>query len=308
MTTATAIDIATTKATATTIKTHAKWVLAGEHAVMRGSNAIILPLIGYDLNLHYTPNDEPFQINFDGEYGETLRVLVWGAIHEALAKINIDLNTLTGKVDIHNHIPMGAGLGFSAALCVGIGRLLMHFEYLNEIELFDFAKHLEDLFHGNSSGMDIASVIYSKPISFNHSGTIKPMELTWQPNLYLSYSQQHSLTIDCVNQVTQLIKDNPELGKKIDNDMQSAVATITLALQADAKTGLPSLVNGMQKASECFRQWGLLNKSMEQQITALNKAGALATKPTGAGNGGYIISLWENMPPKDCGIELIRAL
>lgn len=290
------------------IHTHAKWVLAGEHAVMRGCDAIALPLTEYQLTITYTATDSPFMINFEGEYGETLRVLVWGAIHEALAKANISINKLQGEIKISNTIPMGAGLGFSAALCVAVGRLFIHLGYLNEIELFEFAKHLEDLFHGNSSGMDIASVVYSNPILFNKNGTITPIDLFWQPNFYLSYTQQHSLTIDCVNQVKKLQQNQPQLARSIDETMQHAVKDIVKALQQPRKTGEPLLINAIQQAADCFTKWNLTNPSMQQQIHLLKQAGALAVKPTGAGNGGYLLSLWHDTPPKNLTVEMIDAL
>ena len=296
-----------TAANKTIIKTHAKWVLAGEHAVMRGASAIALPLTQYELTIEYQHSDQPFNLNFYGEYGETLRVLVWGGIHEALAKLKLELSQLTGTVRFANTIPMGAGLGFSAALCVGIGRLLIHLGFLNEIELFDFAKHLEDLFHGNSSGMDIASVIYSKPILFNKNGHIEQLDMAWQPKLYLSYTNHHSLTIDCVNQVKQLMSNDPKLALQLDQAMQTAVDEMIVALQSEQKKGESLLVQALERASSCFASWGLINESMLQQIDNLKQAGALALKPTGAGNGGYLISLWKSTPD-NLSVDVIPAL
>jgi mevalonate kinase len=39
-----------------------------------------------------------------------------------------------------------------------------------------------------------------------------------------------------------------------------------------------------------------------KEIEAL---GALAVKPTGSGDGGFILSLWKEAPPKNSGLDFI---
>ena len=47
-------------------------------------------------------------------------------------------------------------MGGSAALCVGITRFFAHLDYLPQDAIYEFSRSLEDLFHGESSGVDIA--------------------------------------------------------------------------------------------------------------------------------------------------------
>lgn len=47
-----------------TTTTHGKWILTGEHAVLRGSPAIIFPIASRALTLNYQISQTPLQIEF----------------------------------------------------------------------------------------------------------------------------------------------------------------------------------------------------------------------------------------------------
>ena len=70
-------------------------------------------------------------------------------------------------------------------------------------------------------------------------------------------------------------------------------------------TGLPNFVNAMEVASKCFADWDLLGGGVKETMDKAKSLGALAVKPTGSGNGGYVLSCWNSEPPKDSGLEFI---
>ncbi len=90
--------------------------------------------------------------------------------------------------------------------------------------------------------------------------------------------------------------------------MADSVLTAERALALDEKQGLPLLVNAMQKAMNCFEQWGLMKGSLQIHGQQLLDAGAMAIKPTGAGGGGYVLSLWREKPNANIPFELIPVL
>ena len=177
------------------------------------------------------------QADFDAPYGETLLMFFWGVLETGLKLIDKKHSDVTGKFFWENNIPMGGGLGFSAAFCVALARWFMWKGWLKEANLFEFSRHLEDQFHGKSSGVDIAGAISDCGV-FYQAGAIKHyIDCAWQPSLYLSHTDSVSVTAECVSLVDELWRSNPELAKRIDQDMMQSVLTSERAI-----TGTEELV------------------------------------------------------------------
>jgi mevalonate kinase len=293
------------KTTTYNITTHAKWIFAGEHAVLRGAPAIVMPLKNLNLSLQCQDSDTALHIDFHGPYAETLRIIFWGTLKEALEFLEQDFAKLTGKMDVTNHIPMGTGLGFSAALCVAIARWCAHHGWLTNDEIFMFARKLEDSFHSTSSGIDIAGVMHNDGVAFTKPCAIEPLTINWQPQLYLSYSDENCITAKCIHKVKHLWQNNQALGEKIDADMCSAANAIREALTNSEAKSFNALVNAINLACDCFQNWGLINSGLQAHLNQLRQAGAVAVKPCGAGDGGYVLSLWQQ-PPPNMPFELIK--
>ena len=288
-------------------QTHAKWILAGEHAVVRGHSALVFPMHAKTMTLQYQDTQEPISAAFEGEQGEDLHLLFWSVIEHGLKHIHKDLSHMTGHFVIANHIPIGSGLGASAALCLNVGRWFAWKQWIRADDLFDFAKHLEDLFHGKSSGLDLAGSLYDTGIYFCPKPdypVIEPITLKWKPHWYLSFSGQIGITSHCVRKVQQMHHKNPELGLQWDNTMESCVQLAKKALQSEQDKGFDKLTQAILKAKECFVAWGLMGSAIESHMHQLEAAGAVAVKPTGSGDGGYVLSLWKE-PPENLQIPLI---
>lgn len=285
------------------ISTHAKCILAGEHAVLRGSPAIIFPVRSKSLGLSYEPKDKGLHVITDAKRLETV---FQDTLQTSAKLLNLPFGKITGKFFLENSIPIGSGMGFSSALCVTIGKWLVWKNYLKQEQLFNFAKSLEDNFHGKSSGVDIAGVLTNYGIMYSQKNPIKKLAVNWQPLLFISSSQVTCSTKECVQQVEDLWKKDKSLAQAIDNDMQKSVNLMAQALAANAASGLPKLVQAIQTASDCFRRWNLIPEKLQHPMDFLLKQGAIAVKPTGSGAGGYVLSLWEH--PPQLPIELISVL
>ena len=278
-------------------QTHAKWILAGEHAVVRGHSALVFPMHAKTMTLQYQETQQPLSADFEGEQGHDLHLLFWSVIEHGLKYVGRDLTHMTGHFVIANHIPIGSGLGASAALCLNIGRWFAWKQWIRADDLFDFSKYLEDLFHGKSSGLDLAGSLYDTGIYFSPQADyplIEPITSAWQPHWYLSFSGQIGITSHCVRKVQLMHQETPELGVQLDRDMEVCVQLAKKALEINAEEGLPLLVSAIHKARECFSAWKLTGTTIETHMNDLLEAGALAVKPTGSGDGGYVLSLWKN--------------
>jgi mevalonate kinase len=285
-----------------------KWILAGEHSVLRGTPALVFPLRSRVLDLSYICAENATTLNLflQGEHGEELQLLVWGVLEKACELKKIKRSSLVGDLTVKSSIPVGAGMGASAALCVAITKWMKYLGIVKDEEMFEFARTLENLFHGESSGVDIAVSLKGHGLYYQRNTEPREVKVDWTPQWYISYSGKRGVTIECVNKVKEFIAKDPELGKELDLKMKEAVETCEKALfQKDEKVGQQMLKKGMNLANEVFEKWGLIEGAPQKHMELLKQAGALAVKPTGSGGGGYILSLWQSPPPAEWVTKLI---
>jgi mevalonate kinase len=281
-----------------------KWILAGEHAVLRGAPALVFPLKTRGMTLEYSPGPATLLFQGQGAFGRDLELLFWGVVEKASQRLGRDREELRGHVHIRSDVPLGRGLGASAALCVVVGRWLSGMGWVREQQLYDFCRELENLFHGESSGVDIAVALESKPLYFERSGVRRSLSMAWQPHWALSYSGKIGMTSECVSQVKNLIAKNPDLGRELDEQMTKASNLAETALSDPEGFGL--LAESIAMAGDCFQRWGLTSGALQDHLDLLARSGAVAVKPTGSGNGGYVLSLWRESVPVLSGIEMIQ--
>lgn len=288
--------------------TTGKWILAGEHSVLRGHPALVFPLTSCEMNLHYLPSDQDLQIRLEGQHGGELEVLVWGVLQKAAEMSGVLLSNLRGTLSIKNSIPLGAGLGASAAICVAVARFFLFLKNENDAGVTDFACKLENLFHGESSGVDVAVVASARPLKYYRGKEVQFLDFKHQSlNLFISYSGQRGMTADCVQQVKDFISNNPSRGNFLDQQMREAVQVCESAFARDPNDKsiiLDQLKQGLALANACFSEWGLCVGMLADHIEKLKNHGAVAVKPTGSGKGGYALSLWSKKPDN----ETIKAL
>lgn len=311
-------DNKTTSAPSFKTTHYGKWILAGEHSVLRGSPALAFPLKGLELELKYWKGETPLHVNFSGKHGEELRLLFFGVLEKALETLGADRGKITGEVHLFSRIPIGAGLGASAALCVAVTKWLSHLGFIKEDDLYEFSRTLENMFHGESSGVDIAVSLLGTGIRFLRAGERTPLELKWQPRLYVSYTGKRGVTSECVAKVKALIAKDPDDGAMIDYDMKRAVALCEKALcgkslfevdfrgskvESEEKT----LKDALDLAQSCFDRWDLSGPAVKDHMKDLLMAGALSVKPTGSGDGGYVLSYWKMDPPEHLKSQLISC-
>lgn len=289
------------------IEVAGKWILAGEHAVLRGSPALVFPLKSRSFALRFVAGDQALTLDAQGERGSEFEPLLWSVLEKACAQTGVAMDSIRGRLTISSSIPIGAGLGASAALCVALARWFESFGALAAGDLYDFARDLENLFHGESSGVDIAVAMSASPLRFLRSGERGALKANWSPRFYITYSGQRGVTLECVKKVKALFEQQPALGALIDQDMRQAVDLCAQALSMSEEEGFLILAGALELAQSCFVRWGLVNESCSQKIALLREAGAQAVKMTGSGDGGFILSLWKTEPPASIREQMISC-
>lgn len=289
--------------------TYGKWILAGEHTVLRGGRALVFPLRSRFLDFYYSvQKNKNLEIEIPIGYPEEFKLLFWSVFEKACQIKGLKSTQFQGLIQMKANIPVGSGLGASAALCVALTRWFESLEILSSNENFDFAKTLEDVFHGESSGVDVAVVLSEKGLLFRRSssadGAKESFQSQWQPKWYLSHSGHKGITKECVQKVQAWGAENPLKLEKLDQQMKKSVELCLRALMSNEEHGKPLLIEALNLAENCFSEWGLINTALRQHMDLLVKAGAIAVKPTGSGLGGYVLSLWETEPS---GAEFLKA-
>ncbi len=276
---------------------HGKCILAGEHTVLRGGAALVIPIADRKISLSFKEADHPITAVCHSPYEEIFMLFFWRTLQKGLLDVKKSMRDVRGELHLDNNIEMGGGIGFSAALCTVIARWFVWAHWLRKNQLFSFAKNLENTFHGKSSGLDIAGSMATHMIHFEQSGDTHEIAAKWIPKLYLSYSGHAKDTAKVVKQVSDLREREPQLAQKIDREMNDSVLLIEQALSLAPEEGFDLLVDAMQHANHCFEEWGLISPQLNKHIEELRRLGATAMKPTGAGEGGYVLSLWHKEPP-----------
>ncbi|PWU15743.1 MAG: hypothetical protein C5B49_11470 [Bdellovibrio sp.] len=274
-----------------------KWILVGEHAVLRGSTALVFPLFSAQLKFRFEPREgSEIDLQLAGSAGNELEVLFWGVLEKACGLMGRRRSEIGGVVSLTNEIRVGAGLGASAAFCVAMARWFASQEYIGVDQIEDFARELENVFHGESSGVDVAVVHAERPLKFQRGQQKEFFVPRWTPGCYLTYSGQRGVTRECVDLVKELVLREPVRGAQLDAQMKEAAVMAEKALSSDHKEGFPILKAAMELAALSFSGWGLLSGLPEKKAAELRARGASQVKPTGSGGGGYLLSLWDQVP------------
>ncbi|MCB0414055.1 MAG: hypothetical protein KDD50_06965 [Bdellovibrionales bacterium] len=277
-------------------KSYGKWILCGEHSVLRGVPALAFPVNSHYLQVSYESGLEDLQVSCQGRSSDQIKLVIWGVLDKGLEIARAKRSDLKGYLKLDNSLPIGAGMGASAALCVAVGKFFSQIGLITKEKVYSFSKELENLFHGESSGVDIAVSLAGKGIKFIKDSGFKELEVNWRPKWFLSYSGQIGVTSECVQKVKTLKLNQPEKFHQIDSQMNESVVLAESALRLNEEEGLELLAKSMDLANNCFKQWGLIPESVQQHMDELKDLGALSVKPTGSGGGGYVVSLWETLP------------
>ncbi|WP_338515958.1 mevalonate kinase [Candidatus Legionella polyplacis] len=287
---------------------HGKWILTGEHSVLRGYGAIVYPIKNKILHLKYkNTNSNVLHISYNNNNIKTnISTIFQKTLKYGLKLIEKKLSNFYGCINIYNNIPIGMGMGSSAAISFVIAKLLIKIYDLQSELIYPFAKKIEMRFHKKSSGIDIIGVS-SKIGTYFENGKNKIINQTWKPKWFLSSCGKTSKTSFCINKVNNLWKKNKKKAKRIDIKMKNSVTKAIFSLEKkDPKNSIYYLAQSIQQAHNCFKEWGLINTHLKKHINLLLNLGAITAKPTGSGLGGYVISLWKQYPPKT-SIKLISV-
>ncbi len=305
-----------------------KLILSGEHAVVYGQPALAMAvnryaeawvsqqqgaLIGFDLlNLQYHKSmtmkalrklKHRVQDNYaaflrgEAHIRDVLKLpieLSQYAFTHFLEKVNHQLSDGV-KLSTHSTIPIGCGMGSSAAMILCIMHAVAQQQGL-QLTLDNYIEHAretESLQHGRSSGVDLQVSLRGGCMRFQ-DGTWQARSLPNNPFYMVNTGKPHTTTGECVSAVKATMQDAALL---------AAFADITEAMDAAiASQNQHELQRCVRENHRLLCRIGVVPDKVQAFIDALEKTGA-AAKICGAGavagdNAGVVLIVADDMPTR----------
>lgn len=277
----------------------AKVILIGEHSVLYGKKAIAIP-IKKNIYINIKKSNKPYKCN-----DKNIESLVY-----TVSKYFSKLPYL--KIHIKNQVPISKGMGSSATLAVEMVKAISRY-YRKNIEkekIYLFSKEYEDKIHKPSSGLDILTCLSDKWVILNKNldNTFNIVEKKYFLNLNLVIIDTNTkgMTKEAVKKVREN-KNRDSIIEEISNETNKF-----LSILDNNEIEHSKIANIFNNTHKLLCKLGLNNKKIDDIVNFTLKNKAIASKISGSGLGGIIISLVKNEDlqdfKKNLEIEKIKIL
>lgn len=308
-----------------------KIILSGEHAVVHGSPAIVIPTNNYcrakvshnkgrAISINSTQlgtaeisidNLAEIKTNLQKRHALFLQQQISNQdivqhplelIMFVAAQVN-ELKQLATGVDIviNSDIPIKHGYGSSAACIVASLTALANLQQvnLNQAEIIELAKQAEDLQHGSSSGIDVNLAVRKNALYYQkthiETRTYKPLRASaW---VAINTGKRQCSTSDTIAQSSAIIEQDQ-------NILEEFTAVTKTIDQAYAKGDIKQLHEAIRHNHKLLLRIKVVPQKVNNFIEELEKNNASA-KISGAGaaagdNAGIVIALDNPIIPALC--------
>ncbi|MDL2246588.1 mevalonate kinase [Methanobrevibacter sp. OttesenSCG-928-K11] len=277
-----------------------KTILFGEHSVVYGEPAIAGAVDKRAIVKIKNSNNNKtilrsFDLNFEAELNTQSKKYILkrgkpGIIRYILEALNMFHDHSPIEITLSSNIPIGSGLGSSAAVTVATLAALYRYHNIrfNKQSLANDAHKVEESVQGIASPLDTLVCTYGGLIYLSRRKTIENLRINFNTPFVIGFTSKHGNTGKMVRDVRNLKDSNP----KIINPLISAMGHLTNS----GKVAI--LNNNISKIGELMNiNHGLLDAlgvstaELSRMVYLARKKGAVGAKITGAGGGGSIIAL-----------------
>jgi mevalonate kinase len=269
-----------------TISVPAKVHLLGEHSVVYGKPAL-LAAINKRISITIV-GSKIRKIKGIKGYEKKIKQLL-GILETEIGKRFNLKNIQPYSIEIKSEVPVGSGLGSSAALSAGLTTALLIFLNIawNNKVVFDIAYSGEKFFHGNPSGGDLASVIeggllwYRKEFEFLKTFSPLPFKLhkNIKPFVLIDSSKPEESTKELVENVAKFRKSFPQKVDALFNSQEELAKQMVVSLRDGNEDDFIACIRQGEKNLE---ELGVVGVKARSIIKSIEKLGG-AAKISGAG-------------------------
>ncbi|MDO8503776.1 MAG: mevalonate kinase [bacterium] len=266
-----------------TVSAPGKIHLLGEHAVVYGKPAI---LASVDLRVRVTI--EP-GIDKRGSSSKLRKVI------EPIVKNKLELEKFPQyKLEIESDLPVGCGLGSSAAVSSAYIAALLSFLKIkwDKSLVNELAYEAEKVFNGNPSGGDNSTVVYGGRIWFRKEDSslklIQPLSFTIPQKLAKNFviintGTPKESTKEMVTLVQDLYEKEPKIVNKFLENQEKLVRKLLAVIKEANEKELLRIIREGERNLESI---GVASKSSQEIIRKIEKAGGGAKICGGGGKTG----------------------
>ena len=275
---------------------HGKLILVGEHVVVYDKPAVAIP---FPLRIKAIITEHEGEISIASSlYTGNLKGMpdkmlgLAKCIYESLETCNQPKEGI--HIEIESEIPMGRGLGSSAASATAIVRAIFNFfgKPLSKDELYILVELAEKHAHGKPSGIDMRTVANDEAIIFQKSkgaiGLISPKAFY----MVVADTGEIGDTKIAVEHVKELKQQKPNEIDPIIDEIEDIVWKAKEAILTGDSVLLGSLLF-MNHTN--LKKLEVSNPMLDHLVETAMKAGALGAKLTGSGMGGCMIALTKDL-------------
>ncbi|MGX7091778.1 mevalonate kinase [Hutsoniella sourekii] len=278
---------------------HSKIILMGEHAVVYDYPAIALPFPAANVQVEVEAQSDPCADHYlDSLYykGKLVKAPshldnIKEAIHLTLKSFKLPKTSL--KFSIDSSIPVGRGMGSSAAVCVALVRAICDLYRVNisPYQLRFIVNQAEVIAHEATSGLDTLMASSSNPVIYRKSKRPAPFAFKLDAYLVVADSGQVGQTKEAVGHVARLKEVRPDF---VEGTMAAIGGFVEQAYEAIAQHDIHELGRLLTYNHYYLNQLEISNSVLDRIVNACWMAGALGAKLTGGGLGGCVIALAES--------------
>ncbi|CAM3045036.1 mevalonate kinase [Filibacter tadaridae] len=280
---------------------HSKLILVGEHAVVYGKPAIALPFP--TIKAQSTVEELPAikrteDLLVDCRYyvgpleGIPTKLMgIAACINETLKVLG--QQPIGIRIHIQSSIPIGRGLGSSAAVAIAIVRSLYKYfnQDLQQDRLMQLVSIAETHAHGNPSGIDMEAASSDIPIWFQKNKEIIPLQMKESLHLVVADTGHVGDTRTAVEGIRKMYQVNPALTQQSLDILEK----VTYSAKEALVTGnVEQLGSTMNQAQHELTKLGVSDHSINRLVQTARHHQALGAKLTGGGLGGCVIALAKN--------------
>ena len=289
-----------------------KIIFLGEHSVVYGRPAIAVPVFEVRANAQVEESPQGNGLTLVAPDVDYHSALDDAAPDDPLAVI-VRLTLTYLKRDepdailtISSTIPIAGGMGSGAAVSTAIVRALGDYfgKNIEPAEASKLVYEVEKLYHGTPSGIDNTVVTTEQPVYFVRDGIVETFSLGAPVNLLIADSGISSHTREVVADVRDAWEAEP-----VHYDFVfDQIGELTDQARRSMEEGDPySLGLLMDENHELLVQIGVSCSELDELAEAARFAGALGAKLSGAGRGGNLIALVEEISLERVKEALLEA-
>ncbi len=300
-----------------TISVPSKVHLLGEHSVVYGKPALLAAIdkrISVTITSSKTKRIQGIEI-YAKEIGELLKIL------EKEIKKKTGLKKIQPySITINSQVPVGSGLGSSAALSASFTAALLSFLKIpwNKKTIFEIAYEGEKFFHGNPSGGDLATAIEGGFLwfrkEFEFLKTFSPLPFKPHKNIkqfiLINSGKPKESTREMIEKVAKLKTLLPQEVQALFSLQEELTKQMVIALKDGNED---SLIDCIKLGEKNLEELGTVGTKAQSIIRDIERLGG-AAKITGGGGvklgSGMLLVYNKNMKgilsyAKQKGLEVL---